>query len=480
MRKRQATDPAVAAARSARSGLRKEPAISRRWTVLAVAFVTIVFGYAIRNTFSVFYPAIVAEFGWSRGNTALMFSISIMAYGLVAPLAGGLIDRFGPRLALPVGACITGGGLALCSLGTAPWHFYLLYGIVVAAGLSMIGWTPLISILSRWFVKGRGLVFGILGAAFGVSLVSAAAAQFLISNVGWQGAYVIIGVSAVVVIVPLCTFLLKGGRQEESSPHDAVPQASPERQAPDDLKRQTGVQTDRGDDWTLLRALRTHQFWLLFLIGFFAWGVAEQIAIAHQVYFFKDVGYEPMMAATIYSVFGISFVGGTLCGFLSDRLGRERVFIPSCLLGAGAMSLLFFIEDTSQPWMPFLFAVAFGLGLGATGPVFSATVADLFSGKHFGSIQGAITLGFALGGAVSPWLAGFLHDRTGSYFTSFLIALFSLVASAVSMWLIAPSKTKPILSSGGQHRTSQRQRQDGNTEGSRGDIDHHQIPQWKG
>jgi len=426
--------------------LKKGPAVSRRWTILTVAFVTIVLGYAIRNTFSVFYPAIVGEFGWSRGNTALMFSISIIAYGLAAPIAGGLVDRFGPKLALPVGACITGGGLALCSMATAQWHFYLLYGVVVAAGLSMIGWTPLISIVSRWFPTRRGLAFGILGAAFGASLVSAALAQVLISNLGWQGAYVIIGVSAIAVIVPLSIFLMRGGRQEESSTNENAPRVSPEREALDGLGRQTVPPAIHGDTWTLLRALRTRQFWLLFLIGFFAWGVAEQIAIAHQVYFYKDVGYDSMTAASIYSVFGISFVGGTLCSFLSDRLGRERVFIPSCLLGAGAVSLLFLIDDTSRTWIPLLSAVVFGLGLGATGPVFSATVADLFQGKHFGSIQGTITLGFALGGAVSPWLTGFLHDSTGSYFSGFLIAFFSLIVSAVLMWFVAPSKTKPVLS----------------------------------
>ena len=152
------------------------------WVILAVAFITMVLGYGIRNNFSVFYPTIVEEFGWSRGNTALMFSIAILVYGLVAPLAGSMVDRFGPRLVFPMGSFIVGGSIALCSLATAQWHFYLLYGVVAAIGLSIMGLTPLMAIVSKWFVKKRGLVFGILSAGFGLGLVSAPAVQFLISR----------------------------------------------------------------------------------------------------------------------------------------------------------------------------------------------------------------------------------------------------------------------------------------------------------
>ncbi len=402
-------------------------------------------GYAIRNSFSVFYPAIVEEFGWGRGSTALMFSITIIIYGLVAPVAGGLIDRFGPRLILPVGACIMGGGLALCSLATAQWQFYLFYGVVVASGLSLAGWTPIIATISNWFVKQRGLAFGILSAAFGASLISVYIAQFLILSFGWQTAYVIIGLFATVVIVPLCLLFLRGSPLEKGLLLDGVPETSPEPQALNEPQITASLEVKwAGTTWTLARALKTYHFWLLFLVGFCALGFAQQIAIAHQVYFFRDVGYEPMVAAAIYSVFGAAFVAGTLCSSFSDRLGREKVFIPSCLLSAGAVSLLFLIKDTSQPWMPFLFAVCFGLGLGTSVPVFYATVADLFHGKNFGSIQGTLTLGFCLGGAISPWLAGFLHDKTDSYFITFLIILSSLVVSAVLMWLVAPRKVSPV------------------------------------
>jgi MFS family permease len=155
-----------------------------------------------------------------------------------------------------------------------------------------------------------------------------------------------------------------------------------------------------------------------------------------------------MAAASVYSVFGISFVVGNLCSTLSDRVGREAVFIPSCLLCVGAVCLLFLIRDTSQPWMAILFAVGFGLGMGAAPPVLFTMVADLFHGKSFGAIQGTIILGFALGGTVSPWLAGFLHDRTGSYVTTFVIIEIALLASCAMVWLVAPRKAGQAPRSG--------------------------------
>ena len=412
------------------------------WVILGVVFITLVLGYGVRNSFSVFYPTIVEEFGWGRGSTALMFSISVIVYGLAAPVVGSLVDRFKPRLILVLGGCLLGGGIALCSLANSQWQFYLLFGVISAIGLSLVGATPLNTIVSHWFVKRRGLVFGILSAGFGTSLLSAPLAQFLISSFDWRRAYIIIGISATAIIAPLCGFLMHRSPRDKGLLPDGETKKSPLPQDPTKFQMGKGGRAATG--WTLSRAVKTYQFWLLFLIAFCALGLAEQIAIAHQVYFFLDVGYGPMAAANIYSLFGIAFILGTLASLFSDRFGREKVLIPGCILSAAAVCLLFLIRDASHPWMPILFAVCFGLGLGPTGPVLFATAADLFQGRHFGSILGTIVIGFSLGGAIAPWLAGFLHDITNSYFPTFFIMLGSLVATAVLMWLIALGKIRPV------------------------------------
>ncbi len=422
------------------------------WVILSIAFITLVFAYAIRNTFSVFYPTIVEEFGWARGNTALMFSITVIIYGAVAPMAGSLVDRYGPRVVVPAGAIIVGGGLALCSMATARWHFYLFYGVMGAIGLSLAGWAPLSAIVSNWFVRRRGLAFGILSAGFGGSLAFASVAQFLISRFGWQTAYVIMGITSIAVIVPLCGLLMLRSPQDKGLLPDGMPLS-------DEVRHLNGPGISTGFEggwastaWTLSRAMKTHRFWLLFSISFCLLGLAETIGIAHQVFFFRDAGYGPMLAANVYSVFGVFFVLGNMCSFLSDRLGRERVFVPSCLLGALAVCLLLLIKDPSRPWMGFLFAGLFGLGIGTAGPVFFTTVADFFQGRHFGSIQGTVVLGFSLGGAIGPWLAGFLHDKTGTHSATFLILVGSLLLSALLMELVAHARQGEFPESGADPR----------------------------
>jgi len=425
--------------------LKQRPRFFYGWTIIAVAFVIMAVGYALRNSFSVFYPTIVERFGWGRADTALMFSITMFIYGILSPVAGRLVDRLEPRLVLSVGACIMGGGMALCSLATSQWQFYLFYGIMVAVGLSMIGIAPLSAIVSNWFVTKRGLVFGILSAGFGASLISAPIAQFLISTFGWQSAYVIIGLLSILLIVPLCILFIRRSPREKGLLPDGLLQASFE---PRTAHEYHGTVNFGGkwasSTWTLAQAVKSYHFWLLFLIFFSAMGLGETTTITHQVYFFRDVGYEPMRAATIYGVFGLAFVVGNFCSYFSDLLGREKIFIPGSLLSAGAVSLLFLITDTTQAWMPFLFAVSLGLGWGAAAPVLLATVADLFQGRNFGSIMGCLILGFSLGGAIAPWLAGFLHDRTGDYFLVFLILLGCFGTSALLMWLIAPRKIRPV------------------------------------
>jgi sugar phosphate permease len=415
------------------------PRPGRRWFVLAAAFLVMAFGFALRNSFSVFYPAIVQDLGWSRGNTALMFSLSILVYGLLSPGVGGLVERLKPHLLVASGVVVLGGGFALCGFGTREWHFYLLFGGVVALGTSMIGITPLSAIVTPWFSRSRGMVFGVLAAGFGMSLVSASAAQYLISTYGWQNAYFIAGLSFVAVMVPLVLLFIRRMPGSERTRHPVTSRA--EAATPGRGLAEKGWHSI---EWTLGRAMRTPQFWMLWLAGFCQVGLAEKIAIAHQVYFFRDAGYTPMAAAAIYSVFGIVFVAGNLVSSVSDRIGRERVYLPACLLSIASACLLFVIRDASQPWMAYLFAVCFGFGIGVLPPILFAAVADLFHGRSYGAIQGMMVTGISAGGAISPWLSGLLFDITGSYTPMLSILVAALVACGLLVQLAAPGRLSPV------------------------------------
>ena len=408
------------------------PRVSYGWIVLATGFTMTLVGYAVRNTFTVFYPVIVDDFGWTRGGTAIMYSLTMLCYGLVAPLAGGLMDRINPKIVFSAGGLVVGGGIVLCSLAQSVWHFYLFYGVMVAAGLSLIGFTPLSSLVAHWFEKRTAQVFGLLGAGFGVSLVAAPVFQYLISEYGWRTAYVIVGCVAAAIIIPACLIFIK---------------RSPSQIALMSKARAHGERTDSPEllagqpdtpEWTVRRALRTRTYWLLLLVSFCNAGFAQGTVIAHQVYYLRDVGFDPMTAASLFSVFGVSFVVGTISCGLSDRMGRVPVFVPGSAVAAASILFLLAAQDSQSLVLPIIFAICAGVGLGSTPAICFAGVADCFHGRNYGSIQGTVILAVAMGGALGPWLAGFLHDVTGSYRIPFLLVLAATILAALLMWVANP------------------------------------------
>jgi sugar phosphate permease len=413
------------------------------WVILAICFLTIVAGFVCRNTFSVFYPAIVDEFGWTRGNTALIYSINILVYGLVAPFAGGLADRFRPRYVLATGAVLMGIGMALCSLATAKLQFYLLYGVLAAVGLSVAGWVPVATLLTNWFVRRRALVFGVLGAGFGLSLIGAYTTQYIILSLGWRTAYLIIGLFVAVVIPPACVLFIRPTPADKGLLPDGVSASESEEQPSQQIERRSASHARPGE-WTLGSALRSRQFWLLFLIWICTMGIVEQTVISQQVYFYLDVGYAPLTAAKFFGTFGICLAIGNLFGSLSDKVGRERLCVPCFALCFAFACLLFLMKDMSTPWLPPLFAVGFGLSFGSLSCVLNATVADIFHGPHYGSIAGVIVLGFAIGGSVSPWLAGYLYDISGSHTSTYVVVLAAIVASFFMYQNVATPKLRRI------------------------------------
>ncbi|MFC2008941.1 MFS transporter [Chloroflexota bacterium] len=403
-----------------------------------MGFLVTALGFGLRNAFSVFYPELVADFGWSRGGTAAMSSLNILVYGLLSPVVGGLVNRLKPQTLLALGMAVPGGAAALCGFATSEWHFYLFYGIVMAVGLALIGIAPLAAIVTPWFARNRGLVFSVFASGGGVSIISASLVQYLISTHGWRNAYFISGLAVAAVMVPLTLLIVRRAPAVEHG--EAAPELPLQRKgfAPEEHDG-----WPRGD-WPPRKVLKIPQFWMLCLAGLFQLGVAEKVAVGHLVYFFRDAGYGPIDAAMFYSVFGVAFVAGTLGSSVSDTLGREKIYVPACALSVASVALLFVIQDAIHPWMANLFAVCFGVGLGAMPPVLFAAASDLFHGKSYGAILGMIVLGVALGGAVSPWLAGYMHDLTGNYTSSLFLLLAALVASGLLFCLVAPARLSPV------------------------------------
>src|ERR1700682_3447507 len=180
------------------------------WVIIAVTFVTMAIGVNARTAFSLFYPPIIGEFGWERGVTAGAFSFGFVVSGIVSPLIGRTMDRYGPRAVMEIGVALMGGGLLLAPLTTQPWHLYLTIGVLVGAGSVCLGYSGQSLFLPNWFNRRRGLAMGLAFAGVGIGSITLLPwAQHMIEQTGWRTACTAIGIVVLVVLAPINLLLRK-------------------------------------------------------------------------------------------------------------------------------------------------------------------------------------------------------------------------------------------------------------------------------
>ncbi len=418
----------------------RRPLFFYGWVIVGIAIVSMTLIYGTRHSFSIFFPPILEEFGWSRGSTAIMLSLNVLIYGFVAPVAGSLGDRWKPRWVMPIGITILGLAFAGCAFANELWHFYLLFGILVPIGTALSGWPLLAPTLANWFTRRRGLAMGLGQVGGGLSFALGIFAEFVISRLGWRAAYLILAGTLVALILPLYPFLHYRPENKGLRAYGAA-----ELPATKDLTAEVDVaEKPVSRDWTLRQAMRTHQLWLLVLSQSFYWGIASYLVLAHQVKFAVDVGYSSTFAASIFALFGIFMATGQLSSSISDWIGRELTITLATILSIGALVALVSVSDTSQPWLLYIYAASFGYGAGLFSPTIAAGMADIFHGRHFGGIVGLLLTGQGIGAVIGPWLGGYIYDISGNYSIAFILSMVSFGLAGIAFWIAAPRNAAKV------------------------------------
>ncbi len=418
------------------------------WVIVATAFVCYAVGYATWHSFSIFYVAILQEFGWSRGATAVAFSVFTIAYGLNAPIAGTLVDRFGPRTVLPLSAILLGIGLLLTTRLTSLWEFYLLFGIVSAIGLSGMGTVPTFTVLNSWFVKKRGTAAGFATAGIGVgTALLVPTLQIIITNYGWRTAYVVLAI-AIMLIVPALAVTFQRHRPQDMGllPDGEAPSAQPAMTRAERIHSDVLVVDKEwaSREWTLGSALRTRRFWLAFW-GRFLELACLQMFLTHQAAFFVDAGFDKLLVASVVGMVGIvGSSGKILWGIVSDRLGREVAYTLAYLFGTAGVGILLTIGASSSVWMLYAYGLVYGICYGASAVLLPVLSADMFHCKRYGSILGGLYVGGGFGSALGAFLGGYAFDLSGSYLWAFSLAIPGMWVSCLLFWLVAPRKVRLV------------------------------------
>jgi MFS family permease len=391
------------------------------WLIAAAAFIVLGFSRGIHSSFGVFNVALLDTFGWSRGATAGIFAVVLTMDALLSPVVGFLLDRLGVRKIVVSGCLALVAGLYFSGQVTELWQLYLCFGLVLAAGFTFTGMVPHVFLISEWFSSNRASAIGVVYAGTGLGIMLLAPlSEWLISSYGWARAFEAYAAIVAIALLPMVWFCYHQG------PHGA--------------RHRSHAEKIGGEkQWTAKLALKSLQFWMLFIARVGA-ASGTTVIVTHQVAHVVDVGYSRLLAATIFGFAGVtSSFGRVVFGFIADLLSKQAAYtlnIIMTLVGVGALMIL---RDPSQTWLLYVYVIFFGIGFGSRAVIFSALTADILSGKGFGSILGYSTVAVGVGGALGSWLGGVFYDFTGSYLVSFALSALLLSISDVCIWVASIS-----------------------------------------
>jgi MFS family permease len=383
------------------------------WRVVLAACLGVMagFGSLFVYTFSVFVKPLAGQFGWSREAISSGFAIAAVTLGVVSPLLGRWIDRFGPRRIILV--CMTVYVCAIASLSLLRfglWQFYVTCFVlgVVGNGAAHLAYSRSIS---TWFHRrlGTALAFVMVGAGLG-AMILPVVAQSIISRSGWRAAYASLGGLALLLGLPLSWRYI---RERSVAGQEHVPVHS-------------------GMTWQ--QGLRSFAFWIITAILFVS-SISMNGAITHLSALLTDRGLTGGNAALCASILGgSSLLGRVVVGWLLDRFFGPRVALAINLITALGIFLL--ARASSFP-AGCLAAALIGIGAGGEAAITPYLLTRYFGLRAFSTLYGLTWTFYAAAGAIGPVILGRAFDATGSY-SSLLILLAAALGLAAATNLFLP------------------------------------------
>ena len=408
------------------------------WWVAGVTFLALVGAAAFRAVPGVLIDPLHEEFGWSVSTISAAVALNMALYGLTAPFAAALMERFGIRRVVLAALLVVAVGSGLTVFMTASWQLVLLWGVLVGIGSGSMALSLVATVTGRWFVARRGLVSGILtaGGATG-QLVFLPVVAVVHQTWGWRTAALGTAAAALAVI-PLVAWLLRDRPRDVG----AVPYGGTAADDVDPVRTGAARTAIRG----LREAARRRPFWLL-AGGFFICGMSTNGLIQpHFIPAAHDHGMPVTTAAGLLAVVGIFDIAGTVAsGWLTDRVDPRVLLLAYYGLRGFSLLLLPPLFGPDLQASMIVFIVFYGLDWVATVPPTLALCRE-----HFGArapvVFGWIFAAHQLGAAVAAFGGGVIRDVTGSYDAAFLAAAVlcgAAAAMSISIRRAVPSAVPP-------------------------------------
>ncbi len=401
------------------------------WIVSAITFTVLLVAAGVRTAPGVFIKPLEAEFGWSRASISLAIAVSLIAFGLGGPIAGGLIDRFGPRRIMLAGLSVIALGLAPLLMLQSLWQLHVFWGVITGIGTGAIATVLGATVAHRWFKTHRGLMIGLFGAASSAGqLVFLPGLMSVTSSGGWRMAIGMLVGTMVLLLVPVALWM-----KDRPQDIDALPVG-------DDGVTAVGIAESSGPAFSIGQAIHTRDFWLLagsfFICGYTSNGLVGTHLLPHAV----EHGFTEVAAASALGLMGLMNVVGTLAsGWLTDRYDNRKLLAAYYGFRALAIAALPFIVEFRGL---LIFAVLYGLDWIATVPPTVNLTAQRFGRASLGTIFGWIFCSHMFGAAIAAYAGGFFHDLLGDYHLVFLsAAVLGFIAVGLSMTINRMPRSTP-------------------------------------
>jgi MFS family permease len=369
---------------------------------LIIGLVSGFFVFGARAAFSVLYPAIVHETGWSVGAVSGSFAASLLVYCVVAVVAGFMVDAVGVKVVMAAGFAVAGVGLAASALVSSVWQMYMTWGLAVGVGLAATGFVPLLKALMILMPSrlGAGLGVAQLGQGLGAAVVTPLL-QLCIDRLGWRRSELVVAGAILFVLVPLVVLAAPGRQSDHAIP--AHPRVS------------GGVIANRS--LTLLMVANFGvAFWLL--------------VPTHQVAQLEQHSMSAIQAATTAGAVGVAaIIVGVVGGPITDRslVGTLALGCACMVIGSVALALY-------EPSLPYLLPVfVIGSGVGRLANLANGVIVGrLLPVRTMGRLSGLLEVGWGMGAFAGPWLGALSFDVSGTYRWGMFLAAFAVILGGLS------------------------------------------------
>jgi len=388
--------------------------------VLATVFLFNLLGRGSGDTYAVFLLPLEREFGWARSQLTSVYSMYLLVGAFIAPFAGTLFDRFGPRVTYTTGLlCLSAAFYLASSLGNL-WQFYLFVGVMIGVGVGLVGMVPASALLTRWFRARLSTAIGIAFSATGMGvLVLVPLSQWLIGQLGWRTSYQILA-GVMLLAVPYAAF--------------GVPWRKYVAGLQDSVSGQRGRAA--GEGWTVRAAVRTRTFWALVQVFFFT-ATAMFAVLVQAVVYFIDLEFSPITAATAFGITGmLSVVSVSMSGLVAERFGYRNTVSASFAGTTLGVAVLAVMSVWPSGLLLAAFVAVFGLSMGVRGPIVSSIATRNFAGPKVATIYGLIYSANAIGAAFGSLMGGVLHDLSGGYLAGFALSICAVGLAVAPFWTV--------------------------------------------